>query len=74
MQLLREIGVHERMEREGLIHKGIGLAFSGRQERIEQPVAVATAISHFLGESEAAVDEHVDNRHTQMQVALFRRR
>lgn len=33
--LLREAGVHERMEREGLKHDGISLAFGGRLERID---------------------------------------
>lgn len=33
--LLREVGVRERMEREGLTHDGISLAFGGRLERID---------------------------------------
>ena len=33
--LLREVGLHERMEREGLIHDGVSLAFDGRMERID---------------------------------------
>lgn len=35
VQLLRQAGVHERMDREGLVHEGIALAFDGRQERID---------------------------------------
>lgn len=33
--LLREVGLHERMEREGLKHDGISLAFAGRLQRID---------------------------------------
>ena len=33
--LLRQVGVHERMEREGLVHDGVHLAFDGRLERID---------------------------------------
>jgi p-hydroxybenzoate 3-monooxygenase len=35
VNLLRQAQVHERMEREGLIHEGIALAFAGRKERID---------------------------------------
>ena len=33
--LLRAAQVHERMDREGQIHEGIGIAFSGRRHRID---------------------------------------
>ena len=33
--LLREARVHERMDREGQIHEGIGIAFAGRRHRID---------------------------------------
>ena len=35
VDLLREAGVNERMEREGLVHDGFELAFDGRLERID---------------------------------------
>ncbi|MBW5414681.1 4-hydroxybenzoate 3-monooxygenase [Pseudomonas sp. MAG002Y] len=35
VDLLREAGVSERMDREGLVHDGFELAFEGRQERID---------------------------------------
>lgn len=35
VNLLRDAGVHARMEREGLIHEGFALAFADRQERID---------------------------------------
>ena len=33
--LLREAGVHERMDREAQIHEGIGISFGGRRHRID---------------------------------------
>lgn len=33
--LMREVGAHGRMEREGLVHDGVSLAFGGRLERID---------------------------------------
>ena len=35
VELLREAGVNERMDREGIVHGGFELAFSGRRERID---------------------------------------
>lgn len=35
VDLLREAGVSERMDREGLVHEGFELAFDGRRERID---------------------------------------
>jgi len=35
VDLLREAGVAERMDREGLVHDGFELAFDGRRERID---------------------------------------
>ena len=35
VQMLRDAGVHERMDREGIIHEGVNLAFAGRLERID---------------------------------------
>ncbi len=35
VDLLREAGVSERMDREGLVHDGFELAFDGRRERID---------------------------------------
>ena len=35
VDLLRDAGVGDRLEREGLVHHGIALAFSGRHERID---------------------------------------
>jgi p-hydroxybenzoate 3-monooxygenase len=35
VQMLRDAGVNERMDREGIIHEGVNLAFAGRLERID---------------------------------------
>lgn len=35
VRLLREAQIHEHMDRDGLIHEGIALAFAGRKERID---------------------------------------
>ncbi|WP_445682442.1 4-hydroxybenzoate 3-monooxygenase [Radicibacter daui] len=35
VEMLREAGVNARMEREGLVHRGIDLAFRGRKHRID---------------------------------------
>ncbi|MEM7346125.1 MAG: 4-hydroxybenzoate 3-monooxygenase [Chloroflexota bacterium] len=35
VNLLRDAQVHERMEKEGIIHDGFSIAFDGRQERID---------------------------------------
>jgi len=35
VDLMREAGVSERMDREGLVHEGIELVFDGRRERID---------------------------------------
>lgn len=35
VDLLREAGVSERMDQDGLVHDGFELAFDGRRERID---------------------------------------
>ena len=35
VQMLRDLGVHERMDREGILHEGVNLAFANRLERID---------------------------------------
>lgn len=35
VNLLRQAGVSERMDREGLVHEGFELAFAGRRERVD---------------------------------------
>ena len=35
VEMLRQIGVNEEMDRKGIPHKGFSLAFDGRQERID---------------------------------------
>ena len=56
VQLLRAIGVHERMDREGLIHEGIGLAFDGRQERIDLHQQTGGSSVLIYGQTEVTRD------------------
>ncbi|MGI4857513.1 MAG: 4-hydroxybenzoate 3-monooxygenase [Janthinobacterium lividum] len=35
VDLMREAGVHERMDREGIVHEGVELMFGGRTERVD---------------------------------------
>lgn len=35
VDLMREAGVHERMDREGIVHEGIELVFGGRSARVD---------------------------------------
>lgn len=35
VQMLRDLGCHEHMEQNGLVHDGFTLAFDGRQERVD---------------------------------------
>jgi len=35
VQMLRDAGLHERMDKEGIPHDGFSLAFSGRMERVD---------------------------------------
>jgi len=56
VQLLRAIGVHERMDREGLIHEGIGLAFGGRQQRIDLHQQTGGSSVMIYGQTEVTRD------------------
>lgn len=53
--LLREIGVHERMNREGLLHDGVKLAFRERVERIDFVKQTGTPVTIY-GQTELTRD------------------
>lgn len=53
--LLREAQVGERMDREGLIHEGLHLAFSGRMERIDLAAHTGKAVMIY-GQTELTKD------------------
>ena len=61
--LLREAKVGERMDREGLIHEGINIAFDGRLERIDFPKHTNGKVVMVYGQTEITNDlmkAHVD--------------
>ncbi len=53
--LMREIGVNERMDREGLIHDGVSIAFGGRMERVDFRVHTGKAVIVY-GQTEMTKD------------------
>jgi p-hydroxybenzoate 3-monooxygenase len=61
--LLREGKVGERMDREGLIHEGINIAFDGRLERIDFPKHTNGKVVMVYGQTEITDDlmrAHID--------------
>ena len=61
--LLREARVGERMEREGLVHEGINIAFDGRMERIDFPKHTNGKVVMVYGQTEITDDlmkAHID--------------
>jgi p-hydroxybenzoate 3-monooxygenase len=61
--LLREAQAGERMDREGLIHQGINIAFDGRLERIDFPVHTNGKVVMVYGQTEITHDlmtAHID--------------
>ena len=61
--LLREAQVGERMDREGLIHEGINIAFDGRLERIDFPKHTNGKMVMVYGQTEITDDlmkAHID--------------
>ncbi len=61
--MLREAKVGERMDREGLIHEGINIAFNGRLERIDFPKHTDGKVVMVYGQTEITDDlmrAHID--------------
>jgi p-hydroxybenzoate 3-monooxygenase len=61
--LLREAKAGERMDREGLIHEGINIAFDGRLERIDFPMLTNGKVVMVYGQTEITYDlmkAHID--------------
>jgi p-hydroxybenzoate 3-monooxygenase len=61
--LLREAKAGERMNREGLIHEGINIAFDGRMERIDFPKYTNGKVVMVYGQTEITHDlmkAHID--------------
>src|SRR5688572_28754359 len=61
--LLREAKAGERMDREGLVHEGIHIAFDGRLERIDFPKHTNGKVVMVYGQTEITHDlmkAHID--------------
>lgn len=56
VDLLREAGVSERMDREGIVHGGFELAFSGRRERIDLEELTGGKSVMIYGQTEVTKD------------------
>jgi p-hydroxybenzoate 3-monooxygenase len=55
VRLLEEIGVGERLEREGLVHEGVAIRFDGREHRIDFEDLTGRAITVY-GQQEVVKD------------------
>ena len=53
--LLREAQVHERLEREGQVHEGIGISFGGRRHRIDFRALTGSCVTVY-GQTEITRD------------------
>ena len=53
--LLREAGVHRRMDREAQIHEGIGVSFGGRRHRIDFRALTGSCVTVY-GQTEITRD------------------
>ena len=67
--LLTEIGVGERMKREGLVHQGINLRFRGRTHRIDFADLTGRSITIY-GQGEV-IKDLVDARHAMRSPIFF---
>lgn len=56
VNLLRQMGVHERMDREGIVHDGFALAFAGRKERIDMHGLTGGNAVMIYGQTEVTRD------------------
>jgi len=55
VELLRSLGVGARMDREGFVHDGVGMSFSGRQIRIDFKALVGKSVMVY-GQTEVTKD------------------
>ncbi|AHL75923.1 4-hydroxybenzoate 3-monooxygenase [Stutzerimonas stutzeri] len=56
VDLMREAGVAERMDREGIVHEGVELAFAGRRERIDLKALTGGDTVMVYGQTEVTRD------------------
>ena len=55
VELLREAGVHARLDREGQIHEGIGISFGGRRHRVDFRALTGSCVTVY-GQTEITRD------------------
>ena len=70
VELLREAGVAERMEQEGIVHEGVQLAFAGRRERIDLKALTGGSTVMVYGQTEVTRDL-MDARHESNAPAYY---
>src|SRR5262249_12638293 len=56
VELLRDAGVHARLDREGIPHRGIGLAWGERRERIDFDVLTVGGSVTIYGQDKVVAD------------------
>lgn len=56
VELMREAGVSERLDREGLIHEGIELVYGGRRDRIDLKALTGGSTVTVYGQTEVTRD------------------
>ncbi|MCG6540056.1 4-hydroxybenzoate 3-monooxygenase [Pseudomonas sp. KSR10] len=62
VDLMQEAGVAERMDREGIVHEGVELAFAGRRERIDLKTLTGGDTVMVYGQTEVTRDLMVARR------------
>ncbi|KJH81541.1 4-hydroxybenzoate 3-monooxygenase [Stutzerimonas stutzeri] len=62
VDLMHEAGVAERMDREGIVHEGVELAFAGRRERIDLKTLTGGDTVMVYGQTEVTRDLMVARR------------
>ena len=56
VNMLREVGVNERMDRDGLVHDGFALAFDGRNVRIDMHKLTGGSTVMIYGQTQVTED------------------
>ena len=70
VDLMTEVGVGDRLHREGMVHRGIYLAFAGRRHRIDLASLTGGRTITIYGQNEV-VKDLVDARHATARPLLF---
>jgi p-hydroxybenzoate 3-monooxygenase len=70
VDLMTEVGLGDRLHREGMVHRGIYLAFAGRRHRIDLASLTGGRTITIYGQNEV-VKDLVDARHATARPLLF---